>query len=74
PTVQHQEVAAGLTITGEHSSAQLSSGDVCFTESNQVAQPIQHLSKWTKDHPLNNIVGNPSRPVSIRKQLASDAL
>ncbi|GKG58904.1 hypothetical protein Tco_0602613, partial [Tanacetum coccineum] len=27
-----------------------------------------------KDHPLDNIVGNPSRPVSTRKQLASDAL
>ncbi|GKE82889.1 retrovirus-related pol polyprotein from transposon TNT 1-94, partial [Tanacetum coccineum] len=30
--------------------------------------------RWTKDHPLDNIVGNPSRPVSTRKQLASDAL
>ncbi|GJT21645.1 hypothetical protein Tco_0891582 [Tanacetum coccineum] len=27
-----------------------------------------------KDHPLRNIIGNPSRPVSTRKQLASDAL
>ncbi|GKA84370.1 retrovirus-related pol polyprotein from transposon TNT 1-94 [Tanacetum coccineum] len=33
-----------------------------------------HLRRWTKDHPLDNIVGNPSRPVSTRKQLASDAL
>ncbi|GJZ31816.1 retrovirus-related pol polyprotein from transposon TNT 1-94 [Tanacetum coccineum] len=32
------------------------------------------FSKMTKDHPLDNIVGNPSRPVSTRKQLASDAL
>ncbi|GKF83793.1 retrovirus-related pol polyprotein from transposon TNT 1-94, partial [Tanacetum coccineum] len=30
--------------------------------------------RWTKDHPLDNIVGNPSRPVSTRKQLTSDAL
>ncbi|GJW11170.1 retrovirus-related pol polyprotein from transposon TNT 1-94 [Tanacetum coccineum] len=27
-----------------------------------------------KDHPLDNIIGNPSRPVSTRKQLATDAL
>ncbi|GKB22590.1 retrovirus-related pol polyprotein from transposon TNT 1-94 [Tanacetum coccineum] len=27
-----------------------------------------------KDHLLNNILGNPSRPVSTRKQLATDAL
>ncbi|GJV61226.1 retrovirus-related pol polyprotein from transposon TNT 1-94 [Tanacetum coccineum] len=43
-------------------------------EPNQVTQPPDHLRRWTKDHPLDNIVGNPSRPVSTRKQLASDAL
>ncbi|GJT30014.1 hypothetical protein Tco_0910289 [Tanacetum coccineum] len=45
-----------------------------LAEPNQVNQPPDHLRKWTKDHPLDNIVGNPSRPVSTRKQLASDAL
>ncbi|GKC05439.1 retrovirus-related pol polyprotein from transposon TNT 1-94 [Tanacetum coccineum] len=50
------------------------SGDVSLVEPNQVNQPPDHLRKWTKDHPLDNIVGNPSRPVSTRKQLASDAL
>ncbi|GJY33561.1 retrovirus-related pol polyprotein from transposon TNT 1-94 [Tanacetum coccineum] len=29
---------------------------------NQVTQPPDHLRRWTKDHPLDNIVGNPSRP------------
>ncbi|GJX89045.1 retrovirus-related pol polyprotein from transposon TNT 1-94 [Tanacetum coccineum] len=42
-------------------------------EPNQVNYPPDHLRRWTKDHPLDNIVGNPS-PVSTRKQLASDAL
>nr|GFB92435.1 hypothetical protein [Tanacetum cinerariifolium] len=28
-----------------------------------------HNSKWTKDHPLNNIIGQLSRPVSTRLQL-----
>ncbi|GKA92958.1 hypothetical protein Tco_0814944, partial [Tanacetum coccineum] len=59
---------------GEPSSAQSTSGDVSLAEPNQVNQPPDHLRKWTKDHPLDNIVGNPSRPVSTRKQLASDAL
>ncbi|GJX16017.1 retrovirus-related pol polyprotein from transposon TNT 1-94 [Tanacetum coccineum] len=45
-----------------------------YPEPNQVTQPPDHLRRWTKDHPLDNIVGNPSRPVSTRKQLASDAL
>ncbi|GJS53361.1 retrovirus-related pol polyprotein from transposon TNT 1-94 [Tanacetum coccineum] len=61
-------------VAGEPSSAQSTSGDVCLAEPNQVSQPPDHLRKWTKDHPLDNIIGNPSRPVSTRKQLASDAL
>ncbi|GJY33256.1 hypothetical protein Tco_0417725 [Tanacetum coccineum] len=49
---------------------QSTSGDVSLTEPNQVTQPRDHLRRWTKDHPLDNIVGNPSRPlVPTRKQL-----
>ncbi|GKE71799.1 retrovirus-related pol polyprotein from transposon TNT 1-94, partial [Tanacetum coccineum] len=61
-------------VVGEPSSAQSTSGDVSLAEPTQVSQPPDHLRKWTKDHSLDNIVGNPSRPVSTRKQLASDAL
>ncbi|GJY71449.1 retrovirus-related pol polyprotein from transposon TNT 1-94 [Tanacetum coccineum] len=61
-------------VAGKPGSAQSTSGDVSLAEPNQVNQPPDHLRKWTKDHPLDNIVGNPSRPVSTRKQLASDAL
>nr|GEZ88344.1 hypothetical protein [Tanacetum cinerariifolium] len=32
-----------------------------------------HNSKWTKDHPLNNIIGQLSRPVSTRLQLYEQA-
>nr|GEV35486.1 hypothetical protein [Tanacetum cinerariifolium] len=34
----------------------------------------QHISKWTKDHPLDNIIGQLSRPVSTRLQLHEQAL
>ncbi|GKC61543.1 retrovirus-related pol polyprotein from transposon TNT 1-94, partial [Tanacetum coccineum] len=62
-------------VVGEPSfSVQSTSGDVSLAKPNQVNQPPDHLKKWTKDHPLDNIIGNPSRPVSTRKQLASDAL
>ncbi|GJS99389.1 retrovirus-related pol polyprotein from transposon TNT 1-94 [Tanacetum coccineum] len=61
-------------VTGEPGSTQSSSGNVNSAEPNQVTQPPDHLKRWTKDHPLDNIVGNPSRHVSTRKQLASDAL
>ncbi|GJY67364.1 retrovirus-related pol polyprotein from transposon TNT 1-94 [Tanacetum coccineum] len=56
------------------SPAESSSRDVCAAESDQIIQPHDHLKKWSKDHPMENIIGNPSRSVSTRKQLATDAL
>nr|GFB84912.1 retrovirus-related Pol polyprotein from transposon TNT 1-94 [Tanacetum cinerariifolium] len=35
---------------------------------------IRCLVKWTKDHPLNNIIGQISRPVSTQLQLHEQAL
>nr|GEU72865.1 hypothetical protein [Tanacetum cinerariifolium] len=37
-------------------------------------QISQHNSKWKKDHPLNNIIDQLSRPVSTRLQLHEQAL
>ncbi|GKD82363.1 hypothetical protein Tco_1349202, partial [Tanacetum coccineum] len=37
-------------------------------------QISEHNSKWTKDHPLENIIGELARPVSIRLQLHEQAL
>ncbi|GJS35440.1 putative ribonuclease H-like domain-containing protein [Tanacetum coccineum] len=61
-------------FTLEPSSEESSSGDVSSAESNQFIQPHNHLGKWSKDHPMDNLIGNPSHPVSTRKQLATDAL
>nr|GFC57000.1 integrase, catalytic region, zinc finger, CCHC-type, peptidase aspartic, catalytic [Tanacetum cinerariifolium] len=41
-----------------------SSGDINSTESPHVSQSLHHLNKWSKDHPLDNVIGNPSKPVS----------
>ncbi|GKB35181.1 retrovirus-related pol polyprotein from transposon TNT 1-94 [Tanacetum coccineum] len=43
-------------VTREPGSAQSSSGDVSIAKPNQVNQPPNHLRKWSKDHPLDNIV------------------
>ncbi|GJZ64269.1 retrovirus-related pol polyprotein from transposon TNT 1-94 [Tanacetum coccineum] len=51
-----------------------SSGEIMMPELNQSTQPHEHIQKWTDSHPLDNIIGNPSRLVSTRKQLATDAL
>ncbi|GKB27184.1 retrovirus-related pol polyprotein from transposon TNT 1-94 [Tanacetum coccineum] len=56
-----------------HSEAS-SFGEITIPESNQSTLPHKHIRKWTNSHPLDNIIGNPSRPVSTRKQLATDAL
>ncbi|GJR23750.1 retrovirus-related pol polyprotein from transposon TNT 1-94 [Tanacetum coccineum] len=37
-------------------------------------QISEHNSKWTKDHPLENIIGELARPVSTRLQLHEQAL
>ncbi|GJW77871.1 retrovirus-related pol polyprotein from transposon TNT 1-94 [Tanacetum coccineum] len=36
--------------------------------------PLEQIGKRTKDHLLANVIGNPSRPVSTRKQLETDAM
>nr|GFD33598.1 Gag-Pol polyprotein [Tanacetum cinerariifolium] len=33
--------------------------------------PLEH--RWTKDHPLEQVIGNPSQSVKTRRQLESDA-
>ncbi|GJS92766.1 retrovirus-related pol polyprotein from transposon TNT 1-94 [Tanacetum coccineum] len=33
---------------------------------------FESLGRWTKDHPIANVIGDPSRSVSTRKQLQTD--
>ncbi|GKC44960.1 retrovirus-related pol polyprotein from transposon TNT 1-94 [Tanacetum coccineum] len=35
-------------------------------------QPQDSKYRWTKDHPLTQVHGNPSKPVQTRRQLAID--
>ncbi|GJW83340.1 retrovirus-related pol polyprotein from transposon TNT 1-94 [Tanacetum coccineum] len=50
-------------------SEEFSSSDIISTTVHSDAPISEHLSKWTKDHPLQNIIGDPSRLVSTRLQL-----
>ncbi|GJS01246.1 retrovirus-related pol polyprotein from transposon TNT 1-94 [Tanacetum coccineum] len=36
--------------------------------------PLEHAQKWTKDHPLENVIGDINRSVSTRRQLKTDAM
>ncbi|GJV28229.1 retrovirus-related pol polyprotein from transposon TNT 1-94 [Tanacetum coccineum] len=40
----------------------------------QIHTPFEHLGRWTKDHPIANMIGDPSRSVSTRKQHETDAM
>nr|GEV49273.1 putative Gag-Pol polyprotein [Tanacetum cinerariifolium] len=42
------------------------SGDISSTESTYVSQTHHHLSKWIKDHPLDNVIGYPSHPMDVK--------
>ncbi|GKG11989.1 hypothetical protein Tco_0346226, partial [Tanacetum coccineum] len=35
---------------------------------------FKNLGKWTKDHLIENVIGDPSLSVSIRKQFQTDAM
>ncbi|GJV01301.1 retrovirus-related pol polyprotein from transposon TNT 1-94 [Tanacetum coccineum] len=63
----------GIPIPENHSEAS-SSSDVIPTVVHTAAPYSEHVTKWTKDHPLDNIIGELERPVSIRLQLYKQAL
>ncbi|GJU32070.1 retrovirus-related pol polyprotein from transposon TNT 1-94 [Tanacetum coccineum] len=51
-----------------------SSSDVIPTVVYTATPNSEHVNKWTKDHPLDNIIGELKRPVSTRLQLHEQAL
>ncbi|GJV12632.1 retrovirus-related pol polyprotein from transposon TNT 1-94 [Tanacetum coccineum] len=58
-----------LNESPQDSTSQGSSSNVI-----QIHTPFEHLGRWTKDHPIANMIGDPSRSVSIRKQLETDGM
>ncbi|GJS07150.1 hypothetical protein Tco_0363946 [Tanacetum coccineum] len=60
--------ATPSTSAGESSSSQY----VDPSNMHTFYQPYHHEYQWTKDHPLEQVIGEPSRPVLIRNQLRSD--
>ncbi|GJS71643.1 hypothetical protein Tco_0704484 [Tanacetum coccineum] len=63
----------GILIS-EILSDQSSSSDSIHTIVHLDHQISEHNSKWTKDHPLENIIGELNIPVSTRLQLHEQAL
>ncbi|GKE98983.1 integrase, catalytic region, zinc finger, CCHC-type containing protein, partial [Tanacetum coccineum] len=63
----------GIPIPKNNSEAS-SSSDVIPTVVHTVTSKSEHVTKWTKDHPLENIIGELERPVFTRLQLLEQAL
>nr|GEU93647.1 integrase, catalytic region, zinc finger, CCHC-type, peptidase aspartic, catalytic [Tanacetum cinerariifolium] len=51
-----------------------SSRDVSSAESTYVTRTHYHLRKWSKDYPLNNVIGNPSRLESFASVARIEAI
>ncbi|GKE73939.1 hypothetical protein Tco_1535980 [Tanacetum coccineum] len=63
----------GIPIA-ENDSEASSSSDVIPTVVHIATPNSEHVTKWTNDHPLENIIGKLERPVSTRLQLHEQAL
>nr|GEY22520.1 hypothetical protein [Tanacetum cinerariifolium] len=59
-------------FTLEPHSKVSSSGDLSSTESLYVSQTLHHLNKWSKDYPLDNVIGNPSRSAEDDGKMLGD--
>ncbi|GKC11822.1 retrovirus-related pol polyprotein from transposon TNT 1-94 [Tanacetum coccineum] len=66
PSTQEQEHSPNIS---QDSTSQGSSSNV-----RQTHTLFEHLGRWTKDHPIANVISNPSHSVSTRKQLQTDAM
>ncbi|GKD63109.1 retrovirus-related pol polyprotein from transposon TNT 1-94, partial [Tanacetum coccineum] len=68
-TTVNQDAPSPKTVSEESLSS-----DVIPNTIHSDALISEHLSKWKKDHLLQNIIGDPSRPISTRLQLHEQAL
>ncbi|GJT80877.1 retrovirus-related pol polyprotein from transposon TNT 1-94 [Tanacetum coccineum] len=83
PSIQEQEHSPTISQGFEESPKTLTFRDDPINESlheesasqgsssimRQIHTPFKHLGRWTKDHPIPNVINDPSRSVSTRKQL-----
>nr|GEU42206.1 retrovirus-related Pol polyprotein from transposon TNT 1-94 [Tanacetum cinerariifolium] len=58
----------------KHSYEESSSHIVIPNNMHSVNQPPEYISKWTKDHSINNVTDDPSRHIFTRHQLQNEAL
>ncbi|GKC29373.1 retrovirus-related pol polyprotein from transposon TNT 1-94 [Tanacetum coccineum] len=66
---------SSATIDKDAPSPSESSSKIVYTSNmHTFQQPYVNTKRWKKDHLLVTIIGNPSKPVSTRRQIATYAL
>ncbi|GKC34646.1 hypothetical protein Tco_1047030 [Tanacetum coccineum] len=72
--VVHMNNDPFFVITIPENNSEASSSYVIPTVVQTATPNSEHVNKWTKDHPLDNIIGELERPVSTRLQLHEQTL
>nr|GEY11027.1 hypothetical protein [Tanacetum cinerariifolium] len=62
------------SVTNEFDSEASSSGTINVNPTQQNNPPLEYTQKWTKDHPLENVIRDLNRSVSTRRQLKTDVM
>ncbi|GJU87347.1 retrovirus-related pol polyprotein from transposon TNT 1-94 [Tanacetum coccineum] len=68
----HQAEFTNPFCTPVQEIAESSSRNIGTSNMHTFNQPQDSEYRWTKDHPLTQVRGNPSKPVQTRRQLATD--
>ncbi|GKB89998.1 retrovirus-related pol polyprotein from transposon TNT 1-94, partial [Tanacetum coccineum] len=68
----HQDEFINPFCTPIREIAESSSRNIDNSNMHTFYQPHDSEYRWTKDHPLEQVRGNPSKPVQTRRQLATD--
>ncbi|GJS67273.1 retrovirus-related pol polyprotein from transposon TNT 1-94 [Tanacetum coccineum] len=71
-TTVTEDAPAATTITSPSQTSPLDTG--VNRPENIITTSGIHGQKWTKDHPLKNVIEDLNRPVSTRRQLETDAM
>nr|GEW52893.1 integrase, catalytic region, zinc finger, CCHC-type, peptidase aspartic, catalytic [Tanacetum cinerariifolium] len=72
--IAHMNNNPFFRIPVPENDSESSSLNVIPTVVHTTAPNSEHVTKWTKDHPLDNIIGELERPISTRLQLHEQSL
>nr|GFA03767.1 Gag-Pol polyprotein [Tanacetum cinerariifolium] len=77
PYAQNDQVAddefINIFLTPVQDQGETSSRHIDSSNMHTFYQRYPSAQRWTKDHPLEQVIGNPSQSVRTRRQLESDA-